>query len=241
MLSLNEADKNLRKWKFLFFGSLVLAVCYFIFYIFYSMFIFEAEQKGVMLNQINAIYSKEDLGMTNVSEGEVKQFAYKVLKETFTFDYMSFSYPEMYQKLVSGEVETDLPDHRDLIRNYYSSDSYEYVIDKIQEEEWMSLFYRERRFVTSRFFGPPVKVGYSDWERDADGILNQTYKGFLFVVAKSKSRRAFRYRLDYNITLERKPNPIMEIEDTYYYFPMVPMNTFEWQVKSLDWEVKRSL
>ena len=241
MESKDAVSKKLKKWMFLYFFSLLVAVGYFILYSGYSLLVFEPERKSVVLNQINAVYSGEDLAETNVSEGELKQFIVKVIDESFTYDYLSFSYDELYEELLSGNLETDLPDHRDYIKNYFSEKAHDSFVDSLKEAPWMTSFYRERRHVSASILSPPVKGSYSGWEKGTDGRLNMSYSGYFFVLSKSNNNRPLRYRVDYNIVAERKPNPVMEVVDTYYFFPLVPMNTFEWQIKTIEWNAERAL
>ena len=95
--------------------------------------------------------------------------------------------------------------------------------------------------VSASILSPPVKGSYSGWEKGTDGRLNMSYSGYFFVLSKSNNNRTLRYRVDYNIVAERKPNPVMEVVDTYYFFPLVPMNTFEWQIKTIEWNAERAL
>ncbi|MEG3764862.1 hypothetical protein [Alteromonas sp. 14N.309.X.WAT.G.H12] len=237
----DEALVKTRKWMWFYFLTLAATIGYFALYIGYIAVVFKPSQKMILLNQINAVYSDEDLAKTNVSEGEIKQFIVDVIKKTFTYDYLSYVSEEEYQTLLTGEKEVDIPDHRDFIKNLYSGEALEQMLDDLSGAPWMNAFYRDRRYVQSHIFSPPIKEGYKGWTVNDDGRLNIGYTGYFFVISKSHGKRTFRYRIDYHIVAERKPNPIMEHVETYYFYPLVPMNTFEWQIKTFEWEAKRAL
>lgn len=241
MESTEASSKKMRKWVGFYFISLFVAVGYFILYTVYSVFLFEPERREVVLNQINAIYSEEDLGTTTVTEGEVKQFIVKMIDVAFTYDYLSFAHDELYEDILAKNVETDLPDHRDLVQNLFSKEAHEQFIVDLNNAPWNSNFYHERRIVKAVILSPPVKDSYSGWQKGQDGRLNMSYSGYFFVVAKAHKKRTMRFRVNYEVVAERKPNPVGTVKDTYYFYPLVPQNTFEWQIKSFTWEVERSM
>jgi len=61
----------------------------------------------------------------------------------------------------------------------------------------------------------------------------------MFVVSRSKGVREENYRVDYTVTLERKPLVIEKRTNDYFFKPMAISNTFEWQIKSLEWSAAR--
>tara|TARA_B100002003_G_scaffold242781_1_gene266256 strand:+ start:82 stop:807 length:726 start_codon:yes stop_codon:yes gene_type:complete len=241
MESKEASSDKLRKWVTLYFISLIIAVGYFAIYTGYSVFLFEPERREVVLNQINAIYSEEDLGTTTVTEGEVKQFVVKMIDAAFTYDYLSFAHDDLYEDILARNVETDLPDHRDLVQNLFSEEAHKKFIADLKDTPWSNGFYHERRFVKATILSPPVKDTYTGWQKGSDGRLNMSYTGYFFVVAKAYQKRTMRFRVNYEVVAERKPNPVGTIRDTYYFFPLVPQNTFEWQIKSFKWDVERSM
>jgi hypothetical protein len=234
-----EALNKLRKWKWLYFASLTLPFVFFVTYIIYSS-LYSPDIQRVLINQANSIYSNEDLSESNISEGKLKQILYLTLKTTFTFNYLSFVDDETYISLIKRERLTDLPDHRDRLKPLYSDDSYDYVISSLKSGEWMNQLYRQRRRIDALVSTPPVRSNISSgWEKSEDGRLNASYSGFLYLISESKDFKNQRYRIDYDVVMERKPN-ISQIEiPDYFYRPMVKPNTEEWRVKSIEWEVDR--
>jgi hypothetical protein len=235
-----SAIKKLNKWKLLFMFSLLLPLLTYAAYTAYVV-AFVPPQQQVLLNASGGVYSNEDLSTTNVSEGEIKQFTYKVISKSFTYNYRNFAHSERYLSYLSGGVEVDIPDHRELIAPYYRNATSKKLIKSLEDAPWMSRFYPQRRHLTVSFPVPPAKVKANGFVTTNDDVLNIEYKGHFFVFSNANSEKQDTYKVEYNISLERKPL-IMDLqEDTYYFAPLVRPNTFEWRVKSFTWtEEKRA-
>jgi len=193
----------------------------------------------VLLNQFGGIYASEDLGKTNVTEGQVKQFAYETLRKTFTYHYLSFLPEDEYQLLQSGKQPSDLPDLRDLLTPLYSQDAQKKVVEQLVKSPWMERFYSQRRQIETVFTTPPLQGGALGWSRDPDGRLFITYKGNFFLSSMSKGMKTIGYKVNYTITLERKPIFLEDNTGKYYFAPMNPINAFEWRVRDLVWTSER--
>lgn len=239
MQSMEDVVKKLKKWEVSYFVSLFILVGVYLVYIGYSL-IYEPEKNTVLLNNFDAIYQDEDLSKTNISEGQLKQIVHDTLVLTFSFDYLSMVNDADYRKLINGELSSDIPDHRDVIRGYYSPDSFSSITNKIQNENWMDRFYVQKRRLEANITTPPVKRSQNEiWSTANDGRLNATYDGFLYVLSNNKGNKQLRFRVNYSVTMERKPNFSNPQEQSYFFGPLVKHNTNEWRVKSIEWESER--
>jgi hypothetical protein len=234
----DDARLSIRKWKVLFMVTLLIPILVYSMYAFYTLS-FKPPQDTVLLNASGGLYSNEDLSQTTVSEGEVKQFAYDVLVKVFDYHYRSFAFKERYRKMVEGEKEVDLPDHREMISPFFDSNEIDSVIDSLENAPWMENFYLQRRNLSLSFPAPPEKISAKDFYLTADDRLNVDYKGHFYVFSESKGFSRDAYRVNYEITLERKPLVEKRSDKNYFFGPMVKYNTFEWRVKSLDWNSDR--
>jgi len=234
MDSREVADKKLARWKWAYMATLIFPALIVAAYTVYSL-AYTPKTRTVLLNQFGGVYVSEDLGQTNVTEGQVKQFAYDILSQTFSYDYLSFSTDSEYQDLVSGKVDTDLPDHRDVLFQLYSPEAHKVVIAKLKDSPWMDRFHVQRRQLSSVFTSPPLQDGNIGFVKGADGRLTISYRGSFFLSSQSKGLKTLNYKVDYRITLERKPLFLDANLDKYYFGPMSPINAFEWRVRDIDW------
>jgi hypothetical protein len=230
---------KLRKWECMFWLSLTLSAIVYIGYAFYAIN-YTPDQRQILLNQLGGVYRAEDLNKTNVSEGEVKQFAYRSLQSAFNYNYIDFRTKSNYEKLITGEDNSDMPDHRDLLSSYFGKSVRSKLIKSLEESPWSSRFYSQRRQVQSTFLSPPEKITSDGFYLSTDNRLKIDYKGRFFVKVFADGEKTNRFRIDYTVTLERKPLLINKRERDYYFPPMVPRNTFEWRVSGLDWNADRS-
>lgn len=236
--TMESATKKLSKWKILYLSSFFMSFLIFIGYAGYTMF-YTPEKQRLLLNQMGGIYTNEDLSKTNESEGQVKQFAYESIEKAFNYDYRSYRSQDEYKKLISGELDVDLPDHRDYIRPLFESSAHKVFIESIDKAPWMNRFYPQRRQIDVRFSVPPLQVSVDGWVKADDGRLNMEYEGHFFLSVDAKGLKSNSYKINYNVILERKPFVPISDKETYYYKPMVPLNSFEWRIKTLDWEYER--
>lgn len=228
------ADQMLVKWKRMYMATLVVPVLIVVAYTAYTL-LYTPKTQTVLLNQFGGVYVSEDLGQTNVTEGQVKQFAYDVLSQTFSYDYLSFVPDAEYQELVAEKVDTDLPDHRDVLFQLYSPEAHKSVIAKLKDSPWMDRFHVQRRQLSSVFTSPPLQDGSVGFVKGSDDRLNISYRGSFFLSSMSKGLKTLSYKIDYRITLERKPLFLDANLGKYYFGPMSPINAFEWRVKDIDW------
>ena len=70
---------------------------------------------------------------------------------------------------------------------------------------------------------------------DSSGRLNVDYEGNIFLRLTGLNVKNKMFKVSYTATLERKAMMASVLPNQYYFPPMVPMNTFEWRVKSLKW------
>jgi hypothetical protein len=239
MNSKKEAVQSLEKWKKAYFFTLIILLVIYVFYTAYSV-TFQPEPRYVLLNNYDAIYQVEDLSTTSVSEGQVKQIIHDTLEKTFSFNFLNFRSQDDYQIITNKKGTLDLPDHRDKIRNLYSEEMHGNVIDGLLKAEWIRKLYVQRKKVTPYMSTPPVRKSISaDWVLSTDGRLNAEYTGFLYVISKSKGHKTSRFRVDYEIKMERKPNFSTTKMPEYFFAPLVPHNNNEWGVKAITWTVER--
>jgi len=239
-MDFKKVDSALSRWKYLFYSTLVVYVSICFFYVLYSIS-YTPKEQTILLNQMGGVYVSEDLGRTNVSEGEVKQFAFEVISKTFSYNFVSYAEKEDYEKIISGEKESDLPDHRDTFSSYYSPDAYEKVKEELVAQDWMRNFHYERRQLLVSFTEPPSKVSSQDFYKNESGRLSVDYKGYFFLISNSKKHKQKTYKIGFTVTLERKPLIIQDgdYESKYYFPPMVPNNTMEWRIVKFDFESER--
>jgi len=238
-LTMKKVVKNLKKWKILYFFSLIIPMVLFFMYTIYAMN-YVPEQRRILLNQFDGVYINEDLSKTNVSEGQIKQFAYKQLVKTFTYNYLSFISEEEYEMLIKKEKDEDLPDHRDFIRPSYSDEAHKDVISKLLNSPWMKNMNLNQTQIEVRAPAPPAQVGAYGKTRSLDGRLTQLYDGHIFIHEKSRRGKTKTYKIKYEMTLERKPL-FLDNSEKYYFPPLSPPNLFEWRITSLTWKTERRI
>ncbi|MCP4256112.1 MAG: hypothetical protein GY774_01135 [Planctomycetes bacterium] len=246
-MTMEEATLKLRKWKFALFFALMSCSVAYVGYAFYTL-TYSPKPSDVLINKLGGVYVSEDMTKSNVSEGEVKQFAQDSIYNSFKLHYATFRPREEYEQLIAGELTSDIPDHRDKIEMLFKKEAWVKFVAELEAAPWMKNFHYERRKLFVAFTVPPQKTTFSrnrDDERmpgsvmSDDGRLNITYKGHMFVVSRSKGVREENYRVDYTVTLERKPLVIEKRTNDYFFKPMAISNTFEWQIKSLEWSAAR--
>ena len=234
-----EAIKALRKWKILFvalFSSIIL--CLSGYYAYSLSFIPPVER--VLINNVGAVYKPEDLTKTSYKEGQVKQVVYDTLMKVFSFNYLSYANDEDYQGYLSGKLDQDIPDHRDVLRPLFSVEAYDEFIVLLSQGEWNSSIHGQKRMATLSIPEPPVKLpSANDWVRGEDGRLNAIYTARGYLVTDSRGFSQERYTLDFEIVMERKPNVGRLKMPDYFFRPMVDLNTNEWRVSKLTWTAKR--
>ncbi len=237
-LTMDGATKKLRKWKTLYFLSLILPAAAYLVYAFYALS-YTPTTQTILLNQLGGVYSNEDLGKTNVTEGQLKQFAHKMLKTSFSFDYLSLVSESDYKNLLSGNKDSDLPDHRDKVSPYFSKTAHAELLDKLIVAPWMTGFYVQQKQISIKVSSPPAQEGGYGWVKGKDGKLTQTYNGHAFIYEQTNKRKNRSYKIIYTLVLERKPLFLDNKDGVYYYPPMVPPNLFEWRVRRFDWKLER--
>jgi len=233
--TMDSVTKKLNKWKWSYFISLLMSGVLFLGYAGYTL-LYTPERQQLLLNQMGGVYVNEDLTKTNASEGQVKQFAYESIAFSFKYNYRSLRSNEDYEKILSGEMEVDLPDHRDLIKPLFESGEHEKFLKSLNDAPWMDRFYPQHRQIDVRFSVPPLQENVNGWVQSDDGRLNMIYSGHFFIIVDAKGLKSHSYKINYKVTLERKPFLPIGQEKVYYYKPMVPMNTFEWRIKTLEWD-----
>lgn len=237
--SMDVAVKKLKKWEFLFWASLLLSATVYLGYAAYVISYKPIQQK-ILLNQLGGVYSSEDLNMTNVSEGEVKQFAYKAIRKAFTYHYINFRQQPTYKKLLDGTESSSMPDHRDTLAPFFGKSARESLIDSLEKSPWSNRFYSQRRQVRPIFLSPPEKKTSDGFYKSNDGRLKVDYSGRFFINVVADGEKTNLFKIEYEVTLERKPLLIRKRDVGYYFAPMVPRNTFEWRVSEFTWKAKRS-
>lgn len=235
MLNMEDATKKLRKYKTLYFATFLVPVGIFIAYGLYSLW-YSPAVRTILLNQLGGIYISEDLTKTNVSQGEIKQFFADSLKDTFTYNYINFSQNDKYAQKINKEIDSDLPDHRDAISPYYNESEWKSMVSRLEDAPWKSRFYYGRYKMFANISTPPVQSGQGGWYVSDDKRLNIDYEGSFFVRLSGYNVKDQVFKVEYKATLERKAMMTSVNQDSYYFPATVPVNTFEWQVKHLDWE-----
>lgn len=238
MESKYQAQKALRTYRILYSISLVCMFAAIGAYSAYAL-MYKPEQQLVLLNHVDSVYRNEDLTKTNSSEGETKQLVFDILSKTFTYDYLSFVTDETYEKFVTGELYTDLPDHRDAIRPLFNDVSHQNTVNSLKQAPWMFRFTEERRRIIFLMTIPPSTRGIDMSLNSQEGRLSRQYNGYFFVISTGYNRKEVRYRIDYNITIERRPNSIKQESKGYFFRPLVSDNNTEWRVSTLTWEAGR--
>lgn len=217
-------------------NSLIFLVCGF-YFVYSSQY--SPATKMLLLTHLDSVYRNEDLTETNVSEGEIKQFVYEALQKIFTYDFLSFSNSETYEKIINAELHTDLPDHRDFIRPLFNDTAHGKIISELIDAPWMFRFLEERRRTTFSMTMPASTRG-EDAKREVNsGRLTQRLNGHFFLISQGHNRRNVRYRINYQITLERRPNATKQDARGYFFRPMVEDNVFEWRISELNWNSDR--
>ena len=102
-MDMEKATLKLRGFKFFYFISLLIPILVFVAYGIYSVF-YTPDKRSILLNQMGGVYINEDLSKTNMSEGEVKQYLAETIAKTFTYNYISFSEKDTYQKKLDREI-----------------------------------------------------------------------------------------------------------------------------------------
>jgi len=239
MQNKQDAIKLLRKWKFLYLLTFTLPILVFSLYLAYSM-TFVPAPKDILLNNFGSVYTSDDLSKTTISEGQLKQLVFTTVRDSFTFNYLSLASNKTYEKYLNGEISTDLPDHRDSIRSLYSKEFYPTLLQEIISGPWMENIYSERRKVKTLVSIPPIRTGVSEsWSLSQDNRLNAEYTGYFYVTTSSEFYKSYRFRVDYIILMERKPDVADVTMSDYFFLPMVKPNTNEWRVKNMEIEVGR--
>jgi len=200
---------------------------------------YQPKVREVLFNMQGSVYAPEDLGFTSQTEGQVKQALYETISKTFVYNYLDFVSDENYQKLLSGTVETDLPDHRDVIRPLYEKDAYTKLVAQLLDAPWMNRFHQQRRKTTISFVAPPMQETGSGFVKDLSGRLNISYVGSFVLNSYAKGQKPVVYQISYRATMERKAMIVEDVASAYYFSPMVPRNTFDWRVKDFSWDVER--
>lgn len=238
-LSSVDAVQQSKKWQVIYGVTLCLPICAIFVYLFIS-FTAVPRESNVLLNSVGAVYRHEDLSKSIMTEGEVKQLLHDSLKTMFTYDYLSLSSPSSYQKLLSGEGNQDLPDHRDLVRPLMSPSSHKLFFDKIVREEWMRQSENERRLVRMTITSPPTSVSTSqEFKLNKFGRLEVSYNGFFYISSRSAIGKTYRYRIDYDVTMERK-TVVPDYEMPSYFFkPLVVDKNSEWRIQTFSWKSSR--
>jgi hypothetical protein len=233
------ALNSLKKWKTIYLITLLAPFMLLLGYLFTSVSS-EPKVRNVLLNSIGAVYRHEDLSKSMMSEGEVKQLLHDNLLTMFTYDYLSFLSPPEYEKLVSGEGNQDLPDHRDAVRPIMSPSAHRHFVDTLMNEEWMRQSGREHRIVRMTITSPPTSVSTTqDFALSSNGRLEVAYNGFFYITSRSNTGKTYRYRLDYDVTMERKTVVPDYVMPKYFFSPLVVEDNPEWRIKSFTWKSSR--
>lgn len=224
------------RWGYYFSTVLILAVI-----IGYSIInvMYKPSDKLVLLTHVNSVYLNEDLTQTTSTEGELKQWVYETLQSTFTYDYLSFLPPDAYAKTVNGELYTDLPDHRDKIRAFFNDEALGKIISSLEEAPWSFRFTEERRRLNFSMTTPPTTRGTASDFKVENGRLVRDFNGYFYIISQGFKRKDARYRIDFTVTIERRPNATKQDAKNYFFRPMAPDNNTEWRIKDLGWSAKR--
>lgn len=233
-----DALKKILPYRWFYFLTSLLLITVMIGYTAYNLS-YTPETRMLLLTHVNAVYRNEDLTQTTTSEGELKQWLYELLDKTFTYNYLSFTQEETYQKLVSGELHSDLPDHRDTLRPFFNDVAYASIVSSLNDAPWMFRFSEEKRRTTFSMTTPPSTRGASTVESVQDGRLVREFNGYFYVISQSNNRKAARYRVDFKALLERRPNATNQEAKKYFFRPMAPDNNSEWRIRELTWTPKR--
>lgn len=227
---------KLYRWFYIFTVFLFFALS--VFYAAYS-YLYTPERRMLLLTHVDSVYRNEDLTQSNTSEGELKQFVYDVLKKTFTYNFLSFADQVTYDKLLKKELYTDLPDHRDFLRPLFNEEAHREVIKNLKDAPWMFRFIEERRRLIFSMTLPPTTRGAQDASAVVDGRLTRDFNGHFFLISQGFNRKTARYKINYQIVMERRPNATLQEANDYFFRPMVPDNNFEWRVKQFSWTTEK--
>lgn len=201
--------------------------------------LYQPKVREVLFNMQGALYAPEDLGLTTQTEGQVKQALFETLRRTFSYNYLDFVQNEDYQKLVDKSVDTDLPDHRDLIKPFYDNEAHAMIVEQLLQAPWMDRFHQQRRKTKVSFLSPPMQETGAGFIKDQAGRLTISYVGSFMLSSLARGQKPIVYRITYRAQMERKAMIMDEIRENYYFAPMVPRNTFDWRVKELTWDLER--
>lgn len=198
------------------------------------------EPKTALFNRDNGLFQDEDLSKTSVSEGVVKQYIVDTFERTFDFTFLELTTPSDYRLLTAGEKEQDLPDHRDVIRPYFSDDAHKHVVSELLDGPWMTNLYRYRGYVLPVTSQPPIRRNANGWETNSQGYLTGRYDGnIVAVVSLPDQKEVRRFKVDYTVTVTRKPLLFDNRPHTYFFQPLVPKNVGEWHISDVTWTVDR--
>tara|TARA_B100000929_G_scaffold8378_1_gene7142 strand:- start:92286 stop:92996 length:711 start_codon:yes stop_codon:yes gene_type:complete len=233
------AKRKDKLWQYLyvtsFFAILLTPVGFIAFNELYS-----PEVKSALFNRNNGLYQNEDLTKTDSHEGEVKQYIVDVMEDTFDFSYLDFVTDSDYQKLINGEKDQDIPDLRDFIRPHYSSKAHKKVVRLLSDAPWVSMLYRDRGYIKPVTSQPPIRRNSNSWSTNSQGRLYGIYDGSvvarLMLPDRSDSRR---YRVDYTVTITRKPLLFENSRKQYFFQPLVKRNVGEWFLTDVEWSISR--
>lgn len=228
--------KKMRTFSLIMFSLPLISMIIF----FIGSHLYTPPKRDVLLNHLGSLYREEDLTKTVDSEGEVKQLALDWMGVIFNSNYQSFLSDEHYAELLSNKRPTSLPDHRDLIRNYFSEQSYQEVIKNLQSAPWMTDFRTQKRRTLAQFYSPPIHAGEDvGFSVNDAGRLEVKYAGYFYVNSRGFKSADRLFRVDYNIVMERKPNNVYPELPKYFFQAMVPANTTSWRISKLTWDAKR--
>lgn len=223
----------------------VALVCFFLPMLILLLFfawalIYKPVPREILFNHQGGIYRQEDLSKTTTFEGEMKQDAMKMLTKIFTVDHVSFVSDQAYQDTLSGKRPVSMPDHRDQIRVMFSDESFEKVLQSLSSSPWMSDLRDNRKRTVVSFYAPPVQSGDEiGFHERPDGRLQISYSGYFYLHSKGYKMADRLFRVDYNISFERKPNNVSAKLPTYYFAPLVQDNLSEWRISDLTWTSKK--
>lgn len=231
-----ESLKKLRVMSLVFLSLPLITMMFF----FIGSHLYTPPKRDILLNHLGSLYREEDLTKTVDSEGEVKQLALDWMSVIFNSNHLSFLSDEDYAELLSGKRPTSLPDHRDLIRNYFSEQSYSDVIKNLQSAPWMTDFRTQKRRSIAQFYSPPIHSGENvGFSVNSAGRLEVKYAGYFYVNSRGFKSTDRLFRVDYDIVMERKPNNVYPVLPKYFFQSMVLSNTTAWRISKLTWNAKR--
>jgi hypothetical protein len=238
MSTMEDAEKRLRVWWTIYWGSLFLPIALISAYTAFVLS-YNPDDRLILFNMQGGVYSNEDLGKTDVSEGQVKQFVYESISKSFYYHYINYRSEADYELLIAGKLESDSPDHRDYIRPLFSERAFLQLVKDLDGADWMTRFHSQRRQLHVTFTAPPVRNDTGGWTLSGGGRLNMSYHGHFFVTSTAKGLKSVIYKVEYSVIAERKPVVFDYESDTYYEPSLVPLNAFEWRIKNLKWSSEK--